>query len=160
VEDTEGREPQKNPTGPDDEDDKLRVIDREMDDFHRFVNEMERLSEVEESRNVEGEVTFDLFNKINREAPHLQRVHMKALAQVIPMLRRPNYRMQIIVWSTTPGTRAWKRAISQSVEIQKEIAKGFVLNESRAERLTAVGRPWPFSDIKRPIVSIVVKKIE
>ncbi|MEM7314428.1 MAG: flagellar motor protein MotB [Planctomycetota bacterium] len=159
VPDEENREPDGSSLGPDDKDDGVRVIDREKEDFERFVNELKKLSEMKEQPDVLGEAVFDYFNRLGKEGPLLTEEYRAALAEVIPLLYQPNYLVEVIVWATTPKTSAWKRAAIQADTITSEIAKLGALNPRQKKRLRGTAKLWFDKDAKRPVVSIVTRKM-
>ena len=158
--DPEESEPERNPTGPDAEDNGLRSIDREQDEFKRFLNEMERSSEVTAEPSTEGEVTFDFFAPLNSAAPLLPEGYNDIMSQVLPLLRRETHRVDITVWATTPSPSAWKRAAEQAAGVANEILKTANLNETHRQRLRATARPWMYKDVKRPVLSITMRRVQ
>ena len=157
--DLDDNPPEKDPTGPD-EDNGLRSVDRESEEYQRFLNELDRLSKVENMPEVEGEVEFDLFNKISYEPPYLSEAYKNALQRVLPVLRKNTHQVEIVVWATTPSPSAWTRASKQASGLMNEMAAAARLKPEQRSRLTAVGQPWLFSDVRRPVASIVVRKID
>lgn len=160
VGDPDGGPPDPNGTGPDEEADQLRVIDREKEDFERFLNEVGRFAEVAPEVSTAGEMTFDIFNKISEESPYLRGKTIDAFIEVAPLARNPDYRVHVIVWATTPSPTAWARATRQATGIRTEFIQKAGLNSDAAKRVSAVGRPWLFSDVKRPVFSIVVRRMK
>jgi hypothetical protein len=160
VVDPEKVPPVENPRGPDKEDNGLRVIDRDKEQFERFLIEMERIYAIKELPQTQGRVVYDLFNRLNAQSPLLTAKHRQAMAEVIPLLRRPNYRVEIVVWATTPGSSAWKRATLLSAQIRDEVLQVASLKPDAARRLQSVGKPWLLSDQKRPVLSVIVTKDE
>lgn len=146
--------------GPDTKDDQLRVIDREAEAFHRFINEMERFFPVQSEPGAGGEVVFDLFEPLTRNPPHLAAAHRKVLRQILPVVHRPQYRVQVIVWATTPSPTAWTRAARRAERIVEEIARIAQLDPDQAARLEGTGRAWIDSQAKRPVISLVVRKVD
>ena len=53
--DLDDNPPEKDPSGPDEENE-MRVIDRDSEEYQRFLNELDRLSQIENLPEVEGEV--------------------------------------------------------------------------------------------------------
>ncbi len=159
VEDLQDRAPEPNPTGPD-EDNGLRSIDRENEVYQRFLNELNRLAHIEPLPETQGEVSFDLFNRIQPDPPHLTEPYREAFLRVLPTLRKPNYRIDVIVWATTPSPSAWNRAANQAMAIVDEVATSTGLDDERRARLRPLGMPWRYSDVKRPVLSIVVRKLD
>lgn len=156
--DLDDNPPAKDPTGPDEEND-LRVIDRESEEYQRFLNELDRLSNIENLPEVEGEVEFDLFNKISDKPPYLSDAYKTALQRVLPVLRKNTHQVEIVVWATTPSPSAWTRAAKQASGLMNEMASASKLKPEQRRRISAVGQPWLFSNIKRPVASIIVRKI-
>lgn len=158
VEPMEDVEPDKNAGGPDEDSNDIRVVDREKDNFDRFILEMERLYTVRPLAPTEGEVVFDIFHKLNPEPPLLPAAVRNTAMQVLPQLRDERYQVELVVWATTPGESAWNRAIEQSRQLRNELLNGVRMTPSQESRLHAVGQPWLFSDSKRPVMSFVVRK--
>ena len=97
--------------GPDAEDNGIRVIDREQEEMQRFVNEMDRLSKVTRQPVDEGEISFDFFNKLGKSSNSLLPESFdNVMVQLVPLLKNPKYRVDVIVWATTPSRTAWTRA--------------------------------------------------
>jgi len=155
----ETRKPDNNALGPDKDDNGLRVIDREQEEMQRFVNEMNRLSGVSKLRGIEGEVSFDFFDRLGPNKPLLPRKFDTVMSQLVPLFQRTDYQVEVIVWSTTPGKRAWSRAAKQSRSIAREIAGKCGLSAEQLGRLSGRGQPWHYSDEKRPVFSIVVRRL-
>ncbi|MCA9263012.1 MAG: hypothetical protein KDA60_04165 [Planctomycetales bacterium] len=145
-------------SGPDDEDDALRVINREEDEFERFMREMGRLSKVDQLPYTNGEAVFDFFEPLASEAPLVTGKYAEVVDQCLPLLYRPNYQIEVIVWATTPSPTAWRRAMRQSQQFGNEIAAKGNLPPPARGKVLPVGHPWIDSDVKRPVMSIIVKK--
>ena len=160
VPDPDGGPAEPNGTGPDDDADQLRVIDREREDLERFLNEVSRFAEVAPEATTAGEMTFDIFNKIQEEPPFLTGKAIDAFVEVATHARNPDYQVHIIVWATTPSTTAWARATKQAAGIRAEFVQKAGLKENTSKNVSAVGRPWLFSDVKRPVFSIVVRRMQ
>ena len=158
VPDPEGKA-DSDPTGPDDDNSK-RSIDREKEELQRFLNEMERLAEVNLQARTQGEVTFDFFDRLNRESPYIPPTYNAILAQALPLLRRETHRVEIIVWAKNPGPVAVRLALVQAANVRDELINIAALETQHQKRLRAVGRPWAYSDHKRPIMSIVMRKVQ
>ena len=156
----EESEPERNPTGPDPQDNGIRSIDRSEDEFKRFLNEMERNAQVEREPATTGEVTFDFFAALSPTPPLLPASYDDIVAQVLPLLRRNTHRVEIVVWSTTPSLTAWQRATIQASVIAEEIAEKANLTFSERKRLTATSRPWMHADVKRPVVTITMRRVQ
>ncbi len=153
------QETDQNASGPDDNDNGMRVIDREKEEYQRFLNEMDRMFQVDPLPETNGEATFDFFKKLNPQPPYLPDSYNSILAQVVPLTRRKTHRVEFIVWATTPSRSAWQRAAEEAGQIAKDIATSARLTPEQRDRLQAIGKPWMYTDIKRPVISIVVRKV-
>lgn len=139
--------------------DRQRIIDREHEDFQRFLNEVDRWHEISMEPSVDGEVAFDLFAKLETETGRAPPELLSAARQVAPVLRRDGYEAEIIVWATTPSMTAWPRAIKQADKLKQEVAEYLQL-KAPDEKLKSSGRSWGSKTAKRPSVSLVVRRWE
>ncbi|QDU40242.1 hypothetical protein Mal4_45980 [Maioricimonas rarisocia] len=148
-----------NASGPDEDDSATRVVDWEEASFHRFLNELERLHRGESLPEIEGEVAFDRAEPLPKEGPLLDAELRKMLQEFAPLIRRPNYSVEIIVWATTPSPPAWGRAIRQAHQLREEAVAFLQLRPEDQKRFTAVGQPWISKDLERPALSLQLRKI-
>ena len=155
----DGQESDSESLGPDDTDNGLRVIDREREELERFVNEMSRLSDTSTLPKVAGEVTFDFFEPFSKKGPLLPPKFDRIMAELVTLFQNPNYRVNVIVWATTPSQSAWTRATVKSAAVSHEVAEKCRLSPELRQRLSSRGQPWLYPDAKRPIFSIVVRRI-
>ena len=159
AENLDGPESENNATGPDDGDNGMRVLDRDKEVFQRYLNELEQLTKIDSLPEVEGEIVFDIFSRYNREPPLLTKRYKEAIAKVLPLLRRDTHRVEVIVWANMPSPVSWKKATAAATQLHKEILALSRLTDEQSGRLVAVGKAWKFSDVKRPIISIIVRKV-
>jgi len=161
VPDPENRTPELGANGPDDDADNIRIVDRTKDQYHRFLQQLRQVNNLQEDRDVKGEVTFDVLapfppqgsgTSINDELK-------AALAGVGPMLRRDDYTIEITVWTTTPSQSAWSRALAQSQQIHKEAIVLLRVAPNQERRITAVAQPWISKTVKRPTVSVTLRRL-
>ena len=145
---------------PDDKNDALRVVDREQEDHERFLREMDRLFDVKQLRKTKSSLAIDIFNPLVEDEPYLSELHYDAVGQVLPMLYRDNFQVDVVVWATTPSPTAWKRATQQSKVISDRIAIMANLSPENRARLKGVGRPWFDATAERPVLSFVVRKMD
>ena len=150
---------EKGSKGPDDNDDAVRIIDRQREDFERFMKELGRLAEMKEEPNVRGETVFDYFTPLGKGDTILTDSYRSALSQIIPLLHQPDYRIEIIVWATTPSDSAWTRAAEQSHKIGAEISILGRLNAKQKMQIQTTAKPWFDEKAKRPVVSFVTRRI-
>jgi len=158
VDDPESRTREGPWKGPDDEDNGIRVIDREQEEFERFIFEMEHLYSVDSLPKATGQIVFDSFDSFPTAPPFLTEDRRTLCGEVIPLLRNERYRVELIVWATTPSDTAWTRAARQAGSFRKELVALARLSMEQQKRLTCLAKPWPFKGAKRPAMSIVVIK--
>ena len=159
VSDPEKRPPDGNGLGPDDTDNKERIIDRQKDDFHRFLQEIRRLNKLEAQPGIAGEVTFDVLGKLPGEGSPMTPALKETLNGIGPMLRQSDYAIEITVWATTPSQSAWTRSVEQCEALRNEAVRYLRLTPQQQARISAVGRTWISSDIKRPAASITLRRL-
>ncbi len=142
-----------------DEDEKantLRILDREKEEFQRLLNELDRFYEVKSMPPTRAAVVFDVFQKLEPAPRPLSTNARRMLNRVRPMLSRPGYEVQLVVWAPTPSRTAWIRAFNQAGQLHAQYVREAGLTAEQVARLKPVARPWLFSDAKRPVVSLVV----
>lgn len=146
-------------TGPDDTDEESIVKDFEEDQLQRFLLQMQEDNSVVPQDSITGEVAFDLLKALPRTGEDIfveeLREQMVALS---PALRRPGFEMQIQVWATTPAPSAWMRAADQAEELQRRIPEFLQLTGKDRLKIKATASPWHTADLKRPSVSLLVRK--
>ena len=145
-------------SGPDKTDDGGRIIDWEEEQFSRFLEELRRVSPPRRQSRIEGEVSLDIMAPLSEEKPLMVPELKKALFEVRSMLSQPDRTMQITVWATTPSQSAWTRAVEQAQKIRAEAIRMLKLDGPQQLRITAVGQTWISSKVKRPSVSLVLRK--
>lgn len=146
-------------TGPDDVEDKQRIIDWEQEDFERFLHEMGRWNPLREERTVDGEVAFDLFTYLGSGDKVAPEDVFVAARQLAPLLRQDDYELEVTVWATAPTGSAWSRAIGQAATIRQELSEYLGL-EGKATQIAATARPWLSSTARRPTVSLIVRRLK
>lgn len=140
--------------------DRRRVVDFELESFYRFLNELERLHAATPLPDVLAEATFDDLSRVPSEAPLLGAGLRETLRQLAPQMRRPETRIEIVVWTTTPAPSAWERAVRQSLELRQEAVRFLQLDSDSAARVTASARTWISSSVTRPGASIVLRRVD
>lgn len=153
------REAVPNGNGPDADPNDLPTKDRESDEFKRFLNEIERIATVTAQPETTGEITLDFFQKLSNEPPHLPSNYDDILARVIPFLRKSSHRIEVVVWATTPSQSARTRAARQSSRIAAHLVSQAGLSPKNNRRILGSGRAWPYRDSKRPVVSLVIRRV-
>ncbi len=128
--------------------------------MQRFLQEIGRRFPVEKVPRTEGQTVVDFYDPLNKSAPYLAPNQRDVIAQSVPMLRRDNFRVFVVVWATTPAEKAWIRAGTQAQLVAEEIANIAQLDSKARARLIPLGQPWRYPDLQRPIMSLVIVKTD
>lgn len=152
-------DPQKDRQGPDSDPNDVPSKDREQEEFSRFLNEIERSAAVEPEITTQGETTFDFFEKLNRDPPYLPENYHDITTQVLPLLRKDKHRVELVVWAATPSRTARSRSSIQAGSIVNTLVQQAGLAPEQAKKLLGTGRTWPYRDLKRPIISLIIHRM-
>lgn len=158
-EDTKGLEASQRATGPDDESNQLRIIERNTEVYKRFLNELGRFSSIDQLPEISGEIVIDVMSRYPRKPPYLRGEYKRAFLRVAPLLRRESHRVEFVVWSKMPSPTAWQTASETAEQFYTEMLKLTGDKEGQSQRLIVVAKTWPFSDVKRPYASLIVQKV-
>ncbi len=158
--DVEGEEADGKKRGPDDEDNGMSSKDREQEEFIRCLNEMEKIANLNSKPSTVGETTFDFFEKLGKTSPYQPSSFQEIATRIFPLLRKDTHRIELIVWATTPGDSARQRASIQASGIVQEMLEQAEVSQGDARHIIGLSRTWPYKDVKRPSVSIVVRRVE
>lgn len=153
-------EPMLQGNGPDETDDGGRIIDREAEQFSRFLEEARRIATVQQEPGIKAEVSLDVLAALPQDGPLMSPELKATLAQVRPAFSKPDRVIEIVVWATTPSQSAWTRAVEQAQAIRQEAIEYMNLTDEQLPRITAVGRTWISSTLKRPSVSVCLRRLE
>lgn len=178
VDDPTGKTEPGDGSGPDENGDDDRIIDRHKEQFHKFLNNVDRMSSTQltAATKVDGEMYIDVLGSLPHDGPVMNEEISEAVKGVANMLRQPNREVELTVWCTSPAEVSFKRAVRQSSRLRDETIALLNLPPKQQARLTAVARPWPWRNInptldglsdeeaakkdtkvKRPAVSITVR---
>lgn len=133
-----------------------RSIDQEEERFQRFIKELNRHFDVTRLPHSIGQATLDVFEPTNKTAPYWTANHKQALAPIVPLLRRPDYRVTIVVWAPMAKDSAMQRAVEKAAALAGELADVAQLDPRARARLAAVAQTWEYTDYQRPVLSIVI----
>ena len=149
---------QEGDVGPDDTDSKDRVIDREKEQFQKFLTDMEKKFGVNSKPPVVNQVVFDSFMPFDREDNSLSEHAIELAAQMIPKLRQSNAKLEVIVWARMPSRSELDRKLAASYTIKAEIERLFWITPKMQPQICYTVKPWLFSDAKRPVISFVTSE--
>jgi hypothetical protein len=134
-------------------------IDREAQDYQRFLNELERMSAVEKLPAIEGDVSFDCFEQLP-EGRAIPTSLWESADNLRQQFGDTDYEVELTVWAATPSASAWSRAAEQATKLRDAIAQRLQLSDDMLPRFHAVSRPWVYSNLDRPTVSLSVRRIQ
>jgi hypothetical protein len=137
-----------------------RIIDGEQENFQRFLSEMDRHFHTTKLPRHGGQTALDFYEKLGKKAPFLSPAEVEQLAPLLPLLRQSGYRMEVIVWAGTPSDTATTRSAVEAADVVNELAATAGLDGEARRRLVAVGQSWPYRDVQRPVMSVVVTRTE
>ena len=154
-----------NQLGPDEDPDKERIIDRQANEFKRYLTEMGKEAEVNEHRPTKAQIVLDSFEQFKKpydSEPHfpLKEQAILVASEAITKLLNGDYEIEIVVWADMPSSRAMKVAMDKSFAVQNQIDNAFLLSKTQRARLSFSAKPWLFSDAKRPKVSFVLSRMD
>jgi hypothetical protein len=147
-------------SGPDETDDNQRVLDRAEEQFSRFLEQSRRMALLKREAGIRAEVSFDVMTPIASDDNLLSDELQKTLSQLRTISRKPDRVIEITVWATTPSQSAWTRAAKQAEQIRQEAIRYLNIETSQRNRITANGRTWISSTLKRPSVTITLRQLE
>jgi hypothetical protein len=149
----------KNISGIDESNDE--VVNRQADNFQRFLNEMSYRFTVSENPPTESQIVFDSFENLGWEPEKILGPNaIRIAADAITQLSEDHFELEIIVWSTMPADFALNRATSQALAIEEFVLQTFRISPSQRERFTVSAQPWLFVDAARPRMSFVLSRID
>ena len=134
----------------------IRVLDREKDQFQRLLNELERFYDVDKLPAAKASVVFDVFQKLKKGDKPLNTNGRRLLNRTRPMLARPNYEVEVVLWTPTPAPSAWSRTFKTAKKLTAQFIEEAGLTADSQKRFGVSARPWLFSDAKRPVMSVIV----
>ncbi len=144
--------------GPDDENDHLLLRDRELDDFERMLNELERLHAPSKKSEIAGEITLDRHRRLPTEGSRLDKSLKNMFAELRPALNRKDTEVEIVVWTPTPAPSAWERSAKLAAEVRVEAASYLQLNAQQEGRFKSSSRQWISKSLGRPVLSTIIRR--
>jgi Membrane MotB of proton-channel complex MotA/MotB len=137
-----------------------RIIDGEEENFQRFLSEMDRHFRTTKVARHSGQTALDFYEKLGKKTPYLSATQQDQLAPLLPLLRQAGYRMEVIVWAGTPSDTATTRSALEASDVAEELAASAGLDDEARKRLVGVGQSWPYRDVRRPVMSVVVTRTD
>lgn len=145
--------------GPDSEGNQERIIDREKEQFQKFLTEIERELGLKTHQPIQDQVVFDSFAAWDGETGGISKHAIHILSDLIPKLRQPDVNLEVIIWASMPSKTILEKQLLKSAQIQTQVESMFWLKATEKVRIKYRVKPWLFSDAKRPVLSVVFSKV-
>jgi flagellar motor protein MotB len=146
--------------GPDDSEEKERVINREKEEFQKFLQTIEESFGLDTKQPVINQVVTDSFQPFERKTGKMSEHATQIAADLIPKLRRDGSQLEIIIWASMPSKSEVKRKLSKSLEVRTEMESLFWIKPAMKSKIRYTVKPWLFSDAKRPVISFVMSETD
>lgn len=144
--------------GPDDTFKRDQIKDRNRDDFQRFLTKIDREFGLETESPIIDQVVFDSFTSFKKKPWGLSDHAIQLASEMIPRLRKEDYKLEVIIWTTVPGKVTIDKTLLQSINVKMEIENKFWLKPEERKKIRYGVKPWLFSDAKRPTMSFILSK--
>jgi hypothetical protein len=100
----------------------------------------------------------DLYDPFNKVSPYWTGKQQELLAQIIPLMRRSDYVVILVVWAPMAKESAMLRTAEKAQQLADELAATAQLDSKARQRLIAVTKTWAYVDYQRPVASLIVTR--
>ncbi|TWT43008.1 hypothetical protein KOR42_45380 [Thalassoglobus neptunius] len=145
-------------TGPDEESDSLYIRDREQQELERVLFELERFHEHSGVEETDLGVAFDRMTPLPSSESLIDGEMRKLLIEIAPFARRKDSILKIVAWTPSPGPSVWARSAERAALLAFQISDQLQLPQKKRREIQAVSQLWPYSDIKRPSMTIIATR--
>lgn len=144
--------------GPDDTDKNERVLDRDKEQFQKFLNDIEQTFGLKNHMPIKSQTVFDSFQPWDRKTGSMSNHAIQLLSESITKLRQPETQLEVIIWATMPSQKNLEQHLAKSVKLRSQVEQMFWLKAREKARIRYSVKPWLFADAKRPVLSVVYSK--
>ncbi len=144
--------------GPDDTDENQRILDRDKEQFQKFLDEIEKKFGLQKHTPINNQTVFDSFERWDRETGAIGGHAIELLSETVAKLRQRDVNLEVIIWATMPSKANLERQLAKSVELRSQVENMFWLKPHEKPRIRYRVKPWLFADAKRPVLSVVVSR--
>ncbi len=133
----------------------------EEESLHRFLQELHRQFPVERLRPQNGQVVIDLYEPLHREPPYLAAHHTEALEQsssALGALELPRESGGVDADAASIGLEPRRR--SGAIAPPTSFSSPPICRRTPRPGSPRWRSPWRYRDIRRPILSLIVVKVE
>ena len=144
--------------GPDESDDTTLIRDWDVENFERAINELTRFHRSTSSRQSTREISLERLAPLAADNDLLDRGMRELLHELAPCLKQPGCELEFIVWTPTPAKSAWERSTRTASHLRQQSVQYLQLDTSSARQVTSSSKPWMYSNVQRPAMSVIVRK--
>ena len=144
--------------GPDDTDKNERILDRDKEQFQKFLDQIEQTFGLKNHLPIQSQTVFDSFEPWDRKTGSVSTHAILLLSEAVARLRQPDVGLEVIIWATMPSQKNLEQQLTKSVGLRSQVEQMFWLKPNEKTRIRYSVKPWLFSDAKRPMLSVVVSK--
>lgn len=142
--------------GPDEENNQQRAIDREKEQFQKFLHELENQLDLESLPPVENQVVFDSFEPSDPATGKLSMHAVQLISEAVAKLRNSDASLEIVLWADLPSASSLNRKLEKSRQLREEIERTFWMRKTEKAKIRYRVKPWLFADAKRPYLSVIL----
>lgn len=150
--------------GSDTDPDNERIVNRQTDEFKRFLTELGRQFDIDETPPTESQIVFDSFEQLQKPIKGkpdfpLKENAIEIASEAIAKLLLSDFELEVVVWSPIPSRISMLHTIDTAAAIENQIDQLFTLTPAQRTRLSFSAKPWLFKDAKRPKISFVLSRM-
>ena len=144
--------------GPDDTDENQRIVDRDQEQFQKFLDEIKNKFGLHKHMPIKNQTVFDSFEPWERTTGSMSVHAVQLLSESVARLRQRNVNIEVIIWATMPSKNELERQLNKSVKLRSEVENMFWLKPNEKRQIRYRVKPWLFADARRPVLSVVVSR--
>lgn len=144
--------------GPDDTGKRDRILDRNKEQFQKFLSEIEKAFGLKSHKPIKNQMVFDSFEPWDRETGAISNHAVQLISESVAKLRDPSVKLEVIVWATMPNKRSLESQLKKTEKVRSDVERMFWLKPNQRSRIRYSAKPWLFSDARRPILSVVFSR--
>ncbi|MEM6469465.1 MAG: flagellar motor protein MotB [Planctomycetota bacterium] len=142
--------------GPDEQNNKQRSIDREKEQFQKFLTELENQLDLSSLPPVENQVVFDSFQPNDPTTGRLSMHAVQLISEAVTKLRNSDATLEIVLWADLPSAGSLDRKLAKSRDLREEVERTFWMRSVEKSKVRYRVKPWLFADAKRPYLSVIL----
>lgn len=145
--------------GPDDEEVRERIVNREKEQFQKFLQDISKVLDLKQLPVIKNQTALDSFSPVIEKSGKLGDHAVQIISDSIARIRKPNVRLEIIVWASLPSKNNLDERLATTERIRAEVENTFWLKDEHKSRVLYRAKPWLFADAKRPTMTVVYSEL-